>query len=504
MAAPVSAAALVHVVGAGPGDPALLTGRGRELIDLADAIVYGPGVRRSILPSADAAGAGREIYYTGRRGGRRALSPDEVRQLVTQLARQGKRVVHLVPGDPFVFGRGSEAAQALHDAGIEYEIVPGVERALAAAAYAGIPLISGTMSAAVTVVHARRSRDVTDWTALAAARGTLVVHDALQALDAIVAGYQAASLPPDLPAAAVARAGRPDQRTVVATVGTIREELARVGLRGTITLVIGWTVLLRDELEWRERRPLAGRHVLVADGGSPEGATARIAELGATVHRLPDESIARMDTAGLHAAAAEVASYDWLVFDAPEAVDLFWEQLLVAGRDTRALAGVKVAAVGARTAATLLERGVTVDVVPERFTAEALIGALAAREDFAGTRVLYVGDATDDQELERSLAELGGRLTRVAAFRRVAGTTRQPGLRRALAAGRLDLTLLGDPGSARRFVRWAGEDPAREARIAVADAATGSAARALGLDVVVEGDGGGERLAQLVADYLTR
>lgn len=492
-------AGVVHLVGIGPGDPELLTIRGRELIARADAVVYGPGIPRAFLAHHDVAGGGRAVYNVGAHGRRAALGREEVRQLVIGLARQGQRVVHLLYGDPFTFGVGSDEAQALHDAGVDFEVVPGIPAALAAPAFAGIPVTSGALARAVTLVHGRESGGAVDWRAIARAGGTLVVRDARAIVSQIATGFAAAGGPPDIPAAAIVRATRAGQHTVVATLGTMADAIERAGMRGTITLVVGWTVLLRDELAWFEHRALAGRRIAVSGGAAGDATAARLRELGAVVGRIPERRVARLDLTPLREAVASVAAYDWLVFAGAPAVELFWEQLLVAGLDTRALAGRQIAAVGADAAATLLDRGVTVDLVQDRFGAEPLLAAFAGRDDLAGATVLYVADDADPDALAEPLAAAGALVTSVAPYRRAAIARRGAALHRALGDGRVALVALASVGAVQDYARWAG-DAVAAVPVAAADEATADAATALGADVVVRA--GGRRLGDAVAEHL--
>jgi len=495
----------VYLVGAGPGDPGLLTVRARELIASADAIVYGRGTPRALLSVRDAHQGPRTVYHVGRRRGRAALTRTAVRQLIVGLARQGKRVVRLLPGDALMFGPGSEEAQALHDAGIEFEIVPGVPVAVAAAAFAGIPVTSGLLATSATLVRGRAAARRADWTAIARSGATVVAHDALGALPRIIAGYAAAGVPGDIPAAAIARVGQPTQRTVTATLATLGDAVARAGLRHDVTVVIGWTVLLRDELAWVDQRPLFGRRILVADAADGSAALiSRLRELGAAVRMVPAPDVARLDLDPLRAAIARLSTFEWLVFASAGAVNIFWEQLLVAGLDTRALSALTIAAVGPSTAAALLDRGITVDIVQDRFTASALFDALVTRDDVGDSALLYVADEMDPEALGTRLAEAGADVTVVPVLRHVPAERRGAGIRHALTAGRVALVVLATPSAAREFVRWAGAELAASTGVAAADAVTAERARALGLDVRLEGTGGtGAELAEAIAGRVT-
>lgn len=487
---------LVSIVGAGPGDAGLLTVRARELIDEADAIVYDALVNRDILP-ADAKANGRpELYYVGKRNEQPAQPPEEVQRLVVMLARQGKRVVHLTNGDPFIFGRGGEAAQAMNDADVQFEIVPGVTAGVAATAYAGIPVTHPGLSASVTFVNGREdpssTRTITDWRALAKVGGTIVVYNGLKLLPVIATEMMQAGLPGEIPAAAIYAGTRAEQRTVVATLETLAQEMLLAGFTGGVTIVIGWSVLLRDEIAWFDRRPLFGKRIAVIQ--SMQGISTlreQLRDLGAEVITVPPPTTARLDLAPMREDIEHLQDYGWIVFASPDAVTLFWEQLLILGRDTRWLAGIKVCAIGGATAAALLDRGVTVDVLPERFEGSALLDILSERSDIVGQRMLYVCDDDDDGTFPEGAVTLGAGVIVRAVYRYVpsgAGTER---IRRRLERGVVDLVVFASQASVAHYIRCVGAELSTRAPAAALDDVTADALRSAGIEVVVErGDPG--------------
>lgn len=479
---------IVYLVGAGPGAPDLLTVRGRDLIASADAVVYNRRAQRTMLPPKGHGGPAR--YYVGAHGETAAPSSSEVQQLMIGLAREGKRVVYLTAGDPFVFGRGSDVAQALHDAEIDFEIVPGITAGSAASTYAGIPLMSRTLAASAVFADARRpSRGAAenDWSAIARVGGTVVVRNAQRALPAIVAGFAVANIPGEIPAAAIGNMGRASQRVLVGTLGTIADEIERASLSGEVTLVIGWTVLLRDELAWFDARPLFGKRVVMAQ--SRHGAIAvaeRLRELGATVMDMPQGGVARLDLTRLRQEIQRIGEYEWIVFASPEAVATFWELLLAAGRDTRALANAKIAAIGSATAGVLLDHGITVDVVQDRFEGTALIDVMSERSDVPGAQLLYVAGDEDAESFGRELEQAGASVTAIAVYREVSAGKRGDTLRRALDAGRVDLVVAMSPGAAAEYINVAGEELVHRAPAAAHDAATAAVLSEAGVEVVTE------------------
>jgi uroporphyrinogen III methyltransferase/synthase len=330
---------VVYLVGAGPGDPGLITVRGRELLGVADAIVYDALANPALLqlPRYGDAGA-PELHDVGKRGGDPDTSArqDSINELLVQLARKGKQVVRLKGGDPFVFGRGSEEAQALNDAGVPFEIVPGITSGIAAPAYAGIPVTHRGMSTSVTLVTGHedvtKSAPQVGWHALAAGGGTIVLYMGVRKLTAVAAALLEGGLPPDIPAAAIQWGTLNRQRTVVATLSTLAERAAAEGIGAPAITVIGWTVVLRDEIAWFDRRPLFGHTILVtrASGAGPSGTASagslagKLRALGAQVVEMGATRIVPVAHAQLTERIAELDEYSWVVFTSANAVEYFW------------------------------------------------------------------------------------------------------------------------------------------------------------------------------------
>ncbi len=386
----------VFFVGAGPGEPDLITVRGKQLIESADAVVYDALANSALLP-AGARETGRpELYYVGKRGGEKdPMSQQEINELLVRLAREGKRVVRLKGGDPFVFGRGSEEAQSMNDSSIPFEMVPGITSGIAAPMYAGIPVTHRGLSTSVTFVTGHedpaKPHTQTNWSALAKSGGTIVLYMGVKTLASIVSALLAGGMPAEIPAAAIQWGTHPKQLTVVATLETIAAKAVEQKIAAPAIIVIGWSVVLREELNWFEQRPLFGRRIVVTSATQQSHAlSGRLRELGADVIEMPATQIARLDLAPLRKAIRDLSSYQWLILTSQNAVSIFWEQLLGERLDARALSGLKIAAVGPATAGALLEHGIAVDVIPDRFVAEGLLEAMRERDDVAGKRVLYV------------------------------------------------------------------------------------------------------------------
>jgi len=484
----------VFLVGAGPGDPGLITVRGKELIESADAIVYDALVNRQLLPP-DAKETGLpELYFVGKRGGdATSVSQDEINELLVKLAREEKRVVRLKGGDPLVFGRGGEEAQALNDASVPFEIVPGITAGVAAPAYAGIPVTHRGIATSVTFVTGSempgKSSTQTNWTALAKSGGTIVLYMGTKTLPSISAALIEGGMPPEMPAAAIQWGTQPKQRTIVATLETIADRAAKAGITAPVITVIGYSVVLRDELSWFEKRPLFGKRVVVTRAANQAPAlTQKLRDLGADVIEMPATRIARLDLAPLREAIAQLNDYQWLIFTSQNAVAIFWEQLLGSGLDARALAGLRIAAVGPATAGALLEHGIIVDVVPERFVAESLLEKLSERGDVAGSSVLYVTAEGSREVLPDGLEEMGASLNQVLAYRSIVDGTGAARLVLALESHAADIVTFTSASAVRGYVDAVGEELSRGSPAASIGPATSEAIRAAGIELKLEAE----------------
>lgn len=444
----------VHLVGAGPGDPGLLTARALELIAAADVIVHD----RLIPPgSLDGAREGAVLIYAGKEGGGPSTPQAEIEDLLAEHARAGRTVVRLKGGDPFVFGRGGEEAAALRARGIPFEVVPGVTAGVAAPAYAGIPVTHRDRASAVALVTGHedpsKPETVLDWDALARFPGTLVLYMGVRRLADISAALIGAGRPPGEPAAVVERGTLPGQRTVVGTLETIARDAAAAGVRPPSITLVGQVAALREELgAWFEARPLAGRRVAVTRArAQASGLAARLRALGAEVVEAPAIRIVALDPG----APLDPSPYDLVCLTSPNGVGPLFDRLAAAGLDARSLHGSRVAAIGPGTARALGERGVVADVVPERFVAEGLVEALAAVpvEHALVARAREARDVLPD-----ALRERGARVDVVALYETVAEPLSPEEVERAAGADWVTFTssstvhnLLGALGGAERL-----------------------------------------------------
>ena len=373
------AAGIVHLVGAGPGDPGLMTRRTLELIAEADAILYD-----RLIPAGALDGARRDcdLRYVGKEPGAPAMEQEHINALLVELGRAGRRVVRMKGGDPFVFGRGGEEAEALAAAEVPFEVVPGVTSGVAGPAYAGIPVTHRDAASAVAFVtgHEDPSKEESalDWDALARFPGTLVLYMGVRNLPRIAERLTAAGRAADEPAAVVERGTLPGQRAVEGTLGDIARVVAEAGVRAPAITVVGPAAALRGTLAWLERRPLHGRRVAVTRArAQASGLAARLAALGADVVETPAIRIEPRPVEGeLADVVGRIGDYALVCLTSPNGASLLMDALASRGRDGRALAGATLAAIGPGTAGELRARGLLADVVPERSVAEALVEAL--------------------------------------------------------------------------------------------------------------------------------
>lgn len=485
---------IVYLVGAGPGDPGLLTLRGGELLVTCDAIVYDALANPALLALANVADRENpvELHDVGKRGGAaESARQDEINALLVELGKEGKRVVRLKGGDPLVFGRGSEEAQALADAGVAFEIVPGVTAGIAAPAYAGIPVTHRGVSTSVTFVtgHEDPAKDTTtvDWSALAKSGGTIVLYMGVKTLPNIAAALIAGGLSSETPAAAIQWGTYAKQRTVTATLATLSDTIRREGVSAPVITVIGGVAALRDEIAWFDRRPLFGKRIVVTRARSQAASLSeRLIAAGADVIEMPATRIEAMDAAPMRVALEKLGEYRWAIFTSQNAVRLFWDQLRAVSLDARALHSVKIAAVGPSTAGALLDCGLAVDVAPNRFVAEALLDTLRDRTDVRGARVLYVCAEGARDVLPDGLADLGATVDRVELYRSAPDGEGATELRARLLGDGADLVTFTSASSVNAFVDAVGLEAAKIAPAASIGPITTTAAASAGLSVAIE------------------
>ena len=476
----------VDLVGAGPGDPGLITRRGADALARADVVIYDHLACARLL---DLAPASALRISAGKRANHATMAQDEINRALVEHARLGRRVVRLKGGDPFVFGRGGEEVEFLRDHGVPFRVVPGVTAGLGATAYAGIPVTHRGVASAVAFVtgHDDPARPGgLDWSTLARFPGTLVVYMGVTRLESICRTLIAEGKPAETPAALVRSGTSPGQETVV---GTLADLAARAGIAPPALLIVGEVVARRPGLDWFEGLPLFGRRIVVTRPADEAGRSVETLEaLGAEallapmVRILPPEDFKPLDDA-----IRRIESFDWLAFTSSNGVRHFLDRLDAVGLDLRALGRVKVAAIGPATAETLREYRLNADLIPTSHRSEGLVEALASR--VAGRRILLAkadrGRALLAEELGR-IAEV----EQVTAYRNVDAESIPPEILGRIEDGSVDWVILTSPAIAERFHGLL-SDRAREriggsVRLASLSPVTSAAIDRLGWPVAVE------------------
>jgi uroporphyrinogen III methyltransferase/synthase len=409
----------VYLVGAGPGDPELITARGLRRLREADVVLYDALVHPDQLHEAK---ADAELVFVGKRAGRVSERQTQINRRLVDAARAGKTVVRLKGGDPYLFGRGSEEAELLADEGIPFEVVPGVPSPLAATAYAGLSLTHRELASSVAYVTATESveKDRTDhdWAKLATATQTLVIFMGMRKLDSLAKLLIDNGRPADTPAAVVMWASLPKQRTVVGTLEDIYQRATEAHLGLPALTIVGDVVRLRANLRWFDAKPAFGKRALITRAARQAGGLATLLRdegiqpiLAPTIRIAPPE-----DSKPLHEAVTRLDGYDWILFTSANAVQAFFAALENAGLDSRALGGVRVCAIGKKTEAALAGHAIVADVVPEDARAEGVVAALRG-EVAKGTRVLLPRAAVAREVLPDSLRDAGVEVDVVVAYR---------------------------------------------------------------------------------------
>ncbi len=498
-----AASGKVYLVGAGPGAIDLITIRGAEVLKRAQVVVYDDLVNPGLLRLAPASA---EFVYAGKRGaGKRdgsgksidkSISQSELNALLIARAAGGSNVVRLKGGDPFIFGRGGEEAEALSAAQVEFEVVPGVTSAIAVPAFAGIPLTHREHGSFVAFVTGHEDESKTrdssvPWDHLAhaaATGGTLVILMATARLRGVLEKLIGAGLGASTPAAAIQWGTTADQMTVEGTLGTLADEAGRAALGAPAVVVVGECSRLREQLKWAERMPLFGRRIVVTRAGDNASSFAReLRAMGAEAIEFPTIRTCAPDSYQvLDAAIARLDSFDWLVFTSAMGVESFIARLGECGRDIRACGRARIAAIGPATAARLSDFALAVDAIPAEYRAEAVAEAIGA-ERIRGARILIPRAQVAREVLPQMLRQMGAAEVVVApAYKTVKPTGAAiDRMREALEAGGYDLAAFTSSSTASNFVEIMGA-PKPGARAAVIGPITEATARKLGFEVVVK------------------
>ena len=473
---------IVYLVGAGPGDPELVTLRGLRAIESADVILYDNLATPSLLSHAPQA---IEAKYVGRKRAEHAYTQEQINQMLVDYARAGKRVVRLKGGDPYLFGRGAEEAEALANAGIRFEVVPGVTSAVGVASYAGIPLTHRGFTSAATFVTGH-DVDLIEWSKLGTAE-TLVIFMGLTTFGEISRRLIEAGRARNTPAAAVRWGTRGDQRTVEGTLETLPSQIRQSGLKPPALIIVGEVVSLRKKLNWFEKLPLFGVSVLVTRAKEQAaGLSARLRSLGAGVIELPTIETRPPDDWGpLDRAIAGLDAYDWLIFTSANGVRYFIERLDAGEGDLRDLQA-KICAIGPATADAVGSLHLKVDLMPEQYVAESVLAAFAP-QDLDGKRILLPRAAVARDVIPVELEKRGASIDVVAAYQTVLPDSSRVLAERIFARDeRPDWITFTSSSTVRNFAELCPPEQLRGVRLASIGPVTSQTLRELGLRVDAE------------------
>jgi uroporphyrinogen III methyltransferase/synthase len=474
--------AKVYLVGAGPGDPGLITVKGRKILERADSILYDHLASERLL---DLAPTHAERVYVGKKRAAHEATQEEITAMLIERARRGQTVVRLKGGDPFIFGRGGEEMEALTAAGVAFEIVPGVTTPLGLAAYSGVPLTHREHTSAVTFVTGHSVEEI-DWSKVGASE-TIVLFMGLINFPAIACELIKHGRSAETPAMAVRWATRPDQQTIVGTLGDLAARIEKAGLKPPATIVIGEVVALRERFNWFEKLPLFGKRIIVTRDRRQSSMLAEPLEaLGAEILFVPVIEIADPEASGpLDQAIQSLASYDWLIFTSVNGVRHFVEALDRSERDLRSLRA-KICAIGSSTGAAVEALHLRVDVMPEKYVAESLLEALAG-EDLKDKRILLPRAAVARDLVPVTLRERGAVVDVVEAYRTIIPADAAARAKEALAH-KPDWITFTSSSTVTNLLAVTGKEALAGIKVASIGPVTSATAREAGLTVDVEAE----------------
>lgn len=481
----------VYIVGAGPGDPGLITVKARDVLRRADVLLYDRLANESFLSECK---PGCEMVFVGKQPDRHAVPQHEINRLLVDYGKKGGIVVRLKGGDPYIFGRGGEEVEALVEAGVPFEVIPGVTSAIAALAYAGIPATHRDCTTSVTLVTGHedptKGESTTNWDKLATASGTIVIYMGVKNSSGIIEQIMAGGRSADTPAAIVSNGTLPSQSSFTATLGTLVQEMEKRKIKPPSLIVIGEVAALRDKLAWFEKRPLFGRSVLVTRSRTQASAmVARLDELGARVLEFPTIRIEQPeDFAPLDNTLKNASQFEHVVFTSVNGVESFFERAREINLDIRDLAGPRLWAIGPATRDALLKYGVLVEKLPMEYFAKSLAAAIG--KDVSGARVLLPRVDIAPPDLRNDLEAAGAVVTEVVAYRTVPEPGAPQHVLDAVKNGEIDYATFTSSSTVRNFmtkVEGMDLDKFKEnARIISIGPVTTETAKELGLEVHAE------------------
>jgi uroporphyrinogen III methyltransferase/synthase len=474
----------VFLIGAGPGDPDLITVKGRRILESAQCVLYDNLAPHELL---DLAPPSAERIYVGKKKSEHACLQDEICRMMIDRARRGCSVVRLKGGDPFIFGRGGEEMDALFEAGIPFEVVPGVNAALGIAAYSGVPLTHREHTSAVTFVTGH-DPDQIDWGRVGASE-TVVIFMGLTTFGEIARRLIGNGRSPSTPAMAVRWGTRPEQETIVDTLENLAERITSQGMKPPATIIIGEVVALRERFNWFERLPLFGQRIVITRDHSQAGdLSARLRALGAEAIEMPAIAVQpAQDPRPLCTAIARLESYDWLIFTSANGIRFFLEALDVSNRDLRALRA-RICAIGPATRRSIEALHLKVDLMPSEYVAESLVAAFAG-EDLTNKRILLPRAAVARDVVPAELASRGAHVDVVEAYRTV--TPDDAAFRAKAVFGQYHKPhwiVFTSSSTVKNFLAVASKDALNGVRIASIGPVTSETIRSYGLEPAVQAE----------------
>jgi uroporphyrinogen III methyltransferase / synthase len=445
----------VYLIGAGPGDPKLITLRGKEYLERAEVVIYDYLAPKELL---EVVRPGAEIIFAGKKGRRLPFTQDGINRLIIKKARAGKIVARLKGGDPFIFGRGGEEAEAFVQAGIPFEVVPGVTAAIAVPAYAGIPLTHRDIASAVAFITGhedpRKGETSIDWAKITTSIGTLVFFMGMGRLPEIVTNLIKYGSDPKTPVAIIRWGTRLSQKTVQGTLSDIVTKAKEAGLKPPVMIVVGEVVQLNKRLGWFETRPLFGRKILVTRARDQASEFSDLlAQNGAepvefpTIEVVPPRSFRALDRA-----IEKLSQYHWVIFTSMNGVQFFLQRLKEDGKDIRALKDVKICAIGPRTAEEIQRFGVKVELVPDEYQAEGIIEKMDGR-NLKKKRILLPRAEVAREILPDELRRSGARVDVVTAYRTVKPTKNVKPIKKLLQANEISVITFTSSSTVRNFAK---------------------------------------------------
>jgi uroporphyrinogen III methyltransferase/synthase len=491
----------VYIVGAGPGDIGLLTVKGLKCLRKAEVVIYDFHLNAQVLNyiNHDA-----EFIYAGKRGGHHSMTQDKINEVLVQKAKEGKVICRLKGGDPFVFGRGGEEAEALAKAGIEFEVVPGVSSSVAVPAYAGIPLTHRLYSSSFAVIpgyeDTTKKESTIDWSKLSTGVGTLVFLMAVKNIDMVIQKLIENGRSPDTPVAVIRWGTRPDQKTIIGTLKNIVELVKEKDIKPPAVMVVGEVVRLRESLRWYEKKPLFGYRVLITRE-HPEGFEL-LEDLGAELIGLPTIGIAPPESySELDSAIDMLETYDWIIFTSRNGVNYFLKRFFEKGKDIRDLKGIKICAIGSKTSEEIRKYGMKIDLIPEEFSSEGLIKAFSSQRSvfreqsqtlnsklLKGMKFLLPRAEKAREIFPEKVRELGGHIDIPVTYRSVRPERHGKRLKRFLKEGRISIATFTSGATFNNFIEIMGEkadELLKGIAIAVIGPVTAKAVEKAGLKVDV-------------------